>query len=125
MLRYLPVLILIGLELYALIDCLRTDDRDIRNWPKVAWVLLIIFIPLIGIILWFTLGRPRSESARPTPHGPVNRGPVNRGPVAPDDDPEFLRNLDTARRHKAEEERLRQLRAELEERERKLRDQEN
>lgn len=115
MLRYLPVLILIGLELYALIDCLRTDDRDVRNWPKVAWVLLIIFVPLIGVILWFTLGRPRSE----TPQA------VHRGPVAPDDDPEFLRNLDTARRQKTEEERLRQLRAELEERERKLRDQEN
>ncbi|WP_394939947.1 PLD nuclease N-terminal domain-containing protein [Psychromicrobium sp. YIM B11713] len=115
MLRLLPFIILLGLEIYALIDCLRSDEQHIRNLPKVGWALLIVFIPLIGLVLWFTLGRPRYQ-AEP---------PVRKAPMAPDDDPDFLRNLDIARRQKTEEERLRLLRAELEERERKLRDQES
>ncbi|NYE95537.1 hypothetical protein FHU41_001787 [Psychromicrobium silvestre] len=122
MLRYLPLLILLGLELYTLIDCLRSEGSSVRTLPKVAWVLLIIFLPLIGVVLWFALGRPQygnGNAARQVPRAHPT------APMAPDDDPEFLRNLDVARKQKAEEERLRQLQAELEERERKLRDQEN
>ncbi|GAA1048572.1 PLD nuclease N-terminal domain-containing protein [Arthrobacter russicus] len=116
MLRYVPLLIIVGLELFALIDCLRSERADVRTLPKSAWVLIIILLPIVGLVLWFTLGRPRYNAA-----GPAARPAV----LAPDDDPEFLRNLDVARRQRAEEERLEKLRRDLEERERKLRDQDS
>lgn len=116
MLRYLPLLLIVGLELFTLIDCLRSERSGIRSLPKPAWVLIIIFLPLVGVVLWFTLGRPRYTS-----QGPVARPTV----VAPDDDPEFLRNLDVARQQRTEQERLAKLQKDLEERERKLRDQDS
>lgn len=116
MLRFVPILLLVGLQLFTLIDCLRSERSDVRSLPKPAWLLIIIFLPLVGAVLWFTLGRPRYSA-----QGPVSRPTV----LAPDDDPEFLRNLDVARRQRTEEERLRKLRQDLEERERKLRDQDS
>lgn len=84
----------VGVIIYSLIDCARSDPRDIRALRRGPWLAIILLLPVIGGILWLTLGRPRY--ARP------GTGPVRgRGP---DDDPEFLRELDRQRRQ-AERER--------------------
>ncbi|WP_285728265.1 PLD nuclease N-terminal domain-containing protein [Psychromicrobium xiongbiense] len=118
MLRYLPTVLVLGLLIYGLIDCLRSDADQVRSVPKAAWVLLILLLPVIGVVLWLILGRPRyrsaSTAARPTGYRPALR--------APDDDEEFLRSLNVRREHQAEAERLEKLRLELEARERKLND---
>ena len=114
MVRYLPVIIFMVLFIYGLIDCLRSDANQVRSIPKAAWVLIIILLPVVGVLLWLFLGRPRSLP-EPTGH--------TRAPLAPDDDPDFLRKLELSRRHKAEDERLRKLKAELEAREARLREQ--
>jgi hypothetical protein len=93
-LRAIGVLLVLGLTLYALIDCIRTDEHAVKGLPKMLWVLVIVLVSPIGPIAWLVAGRDRN---RP---GPV----VGRGPVAPDDDPEFLRSLERERRRKAEEE---------------------
>ncbi|MGN6426110.1 PLDc N-terminal domain-containing protein [uncultured Leifsonia sp.] len=64
----IPALVFV-LFVVALIDIiLRTGDQ-IRHLPKVAWVFIVILLPLIGSILWFTVGREyygmRSRPARP------------------------------------------------------------
>jgi hypothetical protein len=58
--RLYGLLFLIDLALLvvALIDCLSTDEHAVRNLPKVAWVLLILFFSPIGAIVWFVAGRP-------------------------------------------------------------------
>ena len=58
-----PVLLLVALVV-ALIDVIRLDDDRIKYLPKVAWVLLIIFLPLVGVVLWFALGRTYDHAAR-------------------------------------------------------------
>ncbi|AYY14801.1 PLDc_N domain-containing protein [Actinobacteria bacterium YIM 96077] len=84
MTRVLPVVIALALAVYALIDCLQTDSSSIRVLNKIAWAAIILLIPVIGPILWLaTAKRP----ANPRPPQPQPR------PVAPDDDPEFLREL--------------------------------
>ncbi|MCW1250058.1 PLDc N-terminal domain-containing protein [Acaricomes phytoseiuli] len=108
--RVLLVLVILGVTIYALIDCLRTERGSVRTLPKPAWILLIVLLPAVGAALWFFLGRPRRQA------GPAR--PARS--VAPDDDPDFLRNLEIHRRQKAEEQRLEEKRRELEERERKL-----
>ena len=50
------VLIEIGLILYALRDLLR-PERRVRGDSKLMWGLLIVFISLLGPILYLTVGR--------------------------------------------------------------------
>lgn len=90
------VLLAVGLALYAAIDCARTDSRSVRGLPKPVWFLVIIVVILAGPVAWLLAGRPRG---RPGPKRVT-------GPVAPDDDPEFLRDIERRRRQQADDERL-------------------
>jgi hypothetical protein len=102
MLRFLPVLLLLALTLFALIDCLSRDEDEIRALPKILWVLIILLFAPIGPVAWLIAGRPRGATLPGT--GSIGRGDAPSGPgaprrpVAPDDDPEFLRSLDEQRR---------------------------
>ena len=49
----------------ALIDCLSTDQDDVRNLPKIVWVLLILLFSPISAIVWFVVGRPQRRSVGP------------------------------------------------------------
>lgn len=88
MLRVLWPLLLIAFTVYNLVDSIQTKDADVRNLPKLAWIVLILLFPLVGGIAWLLAGRPR------TPRSPFGRPvpPVQR-PRGPDDDPDFLRKL--------------------------------
>lgn len=59
---FLLSLLLIVATIVALIDVVGQPDPVVRNLPKIVWVLLIVFIPLIGVVLWFTLGKDWSNS---------------------------------------------------------------
>ena len=40
MLRYLPLIILFGITIYALVECAQTDQEQVRNLPKWGWILI-------------------------------------------------------------------------------------
>ncbi|NVM93476.1 PLDc N-terminal domain-containing protein [Arthrobacter wenxiniae] len=124
--RYIPVIFGVVLFIYGLIDCIRSEPADVRSLPKPAWIIVIVLLPLVGVLLWLFLGRPRYAAAVGSPTS-AQRGPSLMGRSsqfrAPDDDPDFLRNLEVTCAQKAEAERLRKLRAELDAREAKLREQ--
>ena len=74
----------------------------IRLLPKTLWVIVIVLLNVVGTVLWFVVGRPRSPTCHRLVLPPRGRGgpassadptSLPRRPVAPDDDPEFLRNL--------------------------------
>jgi hypothetical protein len=88
----------VALDIYAAIDCLLTDGRRARGIPKPLWVLVILLIPIIGALLWLTIGKDRSG------------GRAQPRRLAPDDDPAFLRQL---AHEKDQEERIRRLEQEL------------
>ena len=88
---------------YGLVDVIRTDGRLTRGISKPAWIVVMIVLPVIGAILWLLIGRPRGTSPQQS----------QRHPTAPDDDPDFLRNLEARRRNQAEAERLKRLKDEL------------
>lgn len=56
----LLLLLLLAVMIFAIVDAVTSDNWRIRFMPKVAWVLLIVFLPLIGSILWFVLGKERT-----------------------------------------------------------------
>ena len=79
-------LVPLALSLYALIDCIRTDESLVKGLPKIVWVLLIILIWVVGPLAWILAGRERSWEPTRRPEPPRT--------LAPDDDPDFLRDLD-------------------------------
>jgi hypothetical protein len=106
--RVLPIVVAIALLVYALIDCLQTDSARFRSLNRVAWIAIIVVVPLIGPILWLVIGKNRARPQR-RPTAPPAR------PLAPDDDPEFLRHLrDSDSKH---EKMLNQWEADLRKRE--------
>jgi Phospholipase_D-nuclease N-terminal len=99
MLRVVAVLVVVGVMVYAFVDCVRADARDLRLLPRPVW-LLVILVPLVGALTYLVAGRPLHVTDEPAAR-----------PLAPDDDPEFLRRLDIERRRrKADEERRRRQR---------------
>jgi hypothetical protein len=90
MLRLIPWLVVLGLTIYALVDCAQTPENAVRSLPKLVWAFLILLFPLVGSISWLVAGRPE----RPGRQQPPRRGPSHpRAPRGPDDDPDFLRRL--------------------------------
>ena len=50
------VLIQLGLMVFALVD-LEREERHVRGDSKLVWALIIVFVNLIGPILYFAIGR--------------------------------------------------------------------
>ncbi len=76
---------LLGVWLYGLIDCARSDQDSPRNLPKWAWLLIIIFLGSPGAAAWLIIGRSRGT-------GPSPRRRSSKI-LPPDDNPEFLKHL--------------------------------
>jgi hypothetical protein len=72
----------------ALIGALSADR--VRTMPRALWVLVVLAIPLLGPIAYFAWGRPL-----PPPHERRLVRQAAPRPSSPDDDPDFLRTVDT------------------------------
>ncbi|MFD6754828.1 MULTISPECIES: PLD nuclease N-terminal domain-containing protein [Micromonospora] len=97
-------LVQVVLAVCALISCLSAEEDDVRHLPRIAWVLMILFFPVIGSIAWFLAGRKRNPAGGGVFSGgaqPVVRRPAR--PLAPDDDPEFLRSIEERSRQEDQE----------------------
>lgn len=110
MLRVVVPIVILAVFVYGLVDLIRTDARLTRGISKTAWIFVQVLLPVVGATLWFLLGRPRATDTTPVAYS---------HPVAPDDDPDFLRNLEIRRRNQAEADRLKKLKEELDAKERK------
>lgn len=115
---------LLALWIYCILDVIATNESVIRNLPKIVWLLVVIFVPTIGSIVWLLLGRPErtgfapgDSTYRAEPRGTRLDHSTRRPLVtmAPDDDPRYLAELDERTK------RLREWEAELKRREEELR----
>lgn len=97
--------------LYCVLDVALSPSDDVRNFPKLVWLVLVVLLPVIGGVAWLVAGRPersgrapgggppagRTAPPRGTPGGYRPQAPPpsggSRRPRGPDDDPEFLRRL--------------------------------
>jgi hypothetical protein len=50
-----PALVMFVLWLWAVVDIVRGNFTDPNQ--KIVWILIVIFIPFLGPILYFALGR--------------------------------------------------------------------
>ena len=77
-------LLLLGLWIYCIFDVISADSAVVRNLPKMAWLMIVIFLPTIGAIAWLAVGRPQFAGWRP---GGTERAP--RRTVGPEDLPSY------------------------------------
>ncbi len=102
--RIVLIVLVFALTLYALLDCARTPEESMpARMPKFLWIILVVLFPTIGPIAWIIVSRVKAAEERggfvePTvwssKEGTTFRRPERARPMAPDDDPEFLRDLE-------------------------------
>ena len=86
-------LITMLLWIFCIVDAITRDDAYIQHLPKVVWILVIIFLPTLGSVLWLIVGRGHNA---PTGYvGPTGFSEYERPGRALAQDPaadeEFLR----------------------------------
>ncbi|MEX2290762.1 MAG: PLDc N-terminal domain-containing protein [Mycobacteriales bacterium] len=112
----LASLIALCLVVYCAINVITSPDDQVRNLPKLLWLLLVLLFPVVGGVAWLVAGRPQGPP-RTLPYQsntgipPEYDRPGRATARSPDDDEAFLRRL----RERAEEQRRK---AEQERRER-------
>lgn len=80
--RYLPIIMMVLLAIYCVVEVAQAPTYAVRRMPRWLWATAIICLPLIGPLGWLILGRPSRDSRSTT-----------TPPRAPDDDNDFLRGL--------------------------------
>jgi len=99
-------LMVLALCIYCLVDVIGRSDGEIRNLPKIWWIVLVLLFPFVGSIAYLAAGRPqsaarRSPHERAAPQFPEYDRPGRAAATNPEDDEEFLRKV----RERAEEQR--------------------
>jgi hypothetical protein len=54
---HLSGLVVLVLDIIAVIEILKSNDDGTK---KAIWILMIFFLPVLGLVLWFFLGRKKS-----------------------------------------------------------------
>ena len=96
----------ICLVVYCVLNIITTPDSDVRNLPKLLWLVLVLFFPIVGGVAWLVAGRPQGP-ARSMPYKgnagvpPAYDRPGRATAFRPEDDEAFLRGL----RERAEQQR--------------------
>lgn len=84
----LAVLVAVAIfQIFTTVYAASANRNQVRVLPKIVWILLCLFIPIIGGLLYITIGRPID--------GDSGQGAKRSRPIAPDDDADFLRDLGT------------------------------
>ncbi len=90
---FLLFLVVVGIfTVFVTVFAASANKNEVRTMPKWAWVLVCLLFPLIGGVLYLLVGRP------------VSSGKGQTRIIAPDDDPDFLRNLNEKIRKQKEQE---------------------
>jgi hypothetical protein len=97
----LVTLVELVLLVFCVLNVVTTPEDDVRNLPKLLWLLLVVVLPLVGGIAWLVAGRPATGARRTPARQPRTRHHPASTATSPDDDEAFLRSL----RERAEQQR--------------------
>lgn len=119
------------LFVFCVIDVVTTPDSEVRNLPKLLWLVVVVLLPLVGSIAWLVAGRRQGPSSA-TPYRsataarafPEYDHPGRAVPTNPDDDAAFLAQVRARAEAQRRDHELRRRaeQAEEENRQRGLRD---
>jgi hypothetical protein len=108
MIRLIIPLLLTAVMVFSIVDIATIDRARVRVLPKGVWIFIVIITSILGSILWFTIGRGRKGQA-----APAGRPGGRARPVGPDDDPDFIDNIEQRKRNSEQEARIRDLERQL------------
>lgn len=54
-------IVLIALWVWTISSVIRTQDYQYRAGNQIVWLLLVIFLPFIGVPLYWILGAPQTR----------------------------------------------------------------
>jgi hypothetical protein len=99
-------LVTLALWIYCLVDVIGRGDGELRNLPKLWWLLIVLLFPFAGSVAYLVAGRPqgeprRSPHERAVPEYPEYDRPGRAAATQAESDEEFLRKV----RERAEEQR--------------------
>jgi len=94
------VVVVVVATIYAVIDCAMLAHDRVRGLPKPAWLVIILVLPVVGVVLWFLIGRGRQAQTRTRQ-------------LPPDDNPEFFGRSSSSAADPDQDERIRRLEEEL------------
>jgi hypothetical protein len=80
---YVFSLLVLAAMVFAVVDIIMRDDALIKHMPKALWLILVILLPALGAILWFTIGRERGEDESRPVRIPRPRPAASAPPSAP------------------------------------------
>jgi len=106
--RVILPLVLTAVMVFSIVDISTIDRSRVRHLPKAVWIILVILTSILGSILWFAIGRERRGQGGS--HAVPGRKPR---PLGPEDDPNFIDNIDQRRLNREQEERIRDLERQL------------
>jgi hypothetical protein len=121
----LTVLVLVA-TIFTLANIITSGEHQVKHLPKIFWIILVIIVPIVGMVLWWAIGRDYSESGESFSFGDPRRREAQR-PVprpAPQQQARYLddeEDIDAAVEREIafheNEARIRRLEAELRKRE--------
>ncbi|MEY2849773.1 MAG: hypothetical protein RI885_2440 [Actinomycetota bacterium] len=79
----IAAVVTLALIVGALADLITRSDAQIKHLPKMLWVTIILFLPLIGSVLWFAIGREYARPATPITFGDPRRWEAPRADDRP------------------------------------------
>lgn len=77
------LIVVVIFTVFVTVFAASADKNAVRVLPKYVWVFLCVFVTPIGGLLYLALGRPVGGDGQRS----------SRKSKAPDDDPQFLRDL--------------------------------
>ncbi|MBC7374816.1 MAG: PLDc N-terminal domain-containing protein [Frankiales bacterium] len=92
------VVVELALVVYCVLNIITTPEAQVRNLPKLLWLILALLFPLVGGLAWLIAGRPQGP-ARSLPYKgntgiPAEYDRLGRATAfSPDDDAAFLASL--------------------------------
>ncbi|MGO1435913.1 MAG: PLD nuclease N-terminal domain-containing protein [Canibacter sp.] len=72
------VIVAVAFTLFGLVDAAMADASRARGLSKPVWIVIIVMLPLIGAILWFTIGRGKPQPPVPDEPNMSQRDVDNR-----------------------------------------------
>ncbi|MEY3029506.1 MAG: hypothetical protein RL198_903 [Actinomycetota bacterium] len=84
------VAFLVVFGVFTTVFAAAANKSEVRVLPKWLWVLICALVPFFGGLLYLMVGRPLGKSPDSGRPGRAERG---KRVVAPDDDPNFLKDL--------------------------------
>ncbi|CAN5318180.1 hypothetical protein BH10ACT7_BH10ACT7_14450 [soil metagenome] len=92
MIQVVISVVTLGLMIFALVDVITSEEWQIKHLPKIFWILLIIFLPLAGSVIWLIAGKDRGTSTDRGSFGDPRRAEVRQAPVEHISDEQRIEN---------------------------------